>query len=148
MELRQRWWLLGICTGACGEREILCVFSSANFTRHVAGLAGLLSWYNMFLYFYEWAIYVASMEDLHLVENNREQWGSIPQGYRSDIQPPHEPIEDQVHCIWIWIEGMLKFEIKKAIVWYAEEPCPLLCWWVRGRQVASVSSSWELCTVT
>lgn len=48
------------------------MFNSANFTRDVAGLAGLLSWYNMFLYFYEWAIYVASMEDLHLVENNRQ----------------------------------------------------------------------------
>lgn len=47
------------------------MFNSANFTRDVAGLAGLLSWYNMVLYFYEWAIYVASMEH-HLVENNRE----------------------------------------------------------------------------
>lgn len=53
-------------------RQILCVFHSANFTRDVAGLAGPLSWYNMFLYFHEWAIYVASMEDLHLVGNNSE----------------------------------------------------------------------------
>lgn len=63
---------MGFCTGAGGGREILCMFNSANFTRDVAGLAGLLSRYNMFLYFYEWAIYVASMEDLHSVENNRE----------------------------------------------------------------------------
>lgn len=44
------------------------MFNSVNFTRDAAGLAGLLSWCNIFLYFYEWAIYVASMEDLHLVE--------------------------------------------------------------------------------
>lgn len=67
MEMKQRWWWLGFCPG--GEREILCMFNSANFTRDDVGL---LSWYKMFLYFYEWAIYAASMEDLHLVENNGE----------------------------------------------------------------------------
>lgn len=85
MEMRQRWWSLGFCTGAGGERGILCMFNSANFTRDDAGL---LSWYNMFLYFYEWAIYAASMEDPHLVENNGKWWGSASQGYRSDIWGP------------------------------------------------------------
>lgn len=41
-----------------------------------------------FSIFYEWAIYAASMEDLHLVENNGEWWGSASQGYRSDNRGP------------------------------------------------------------
>lgn len=83
MEMKQRWWWLGFCPG--GEREMLCMFNSANFTRDDVGL---LSWYKMFLYFYEWAIYAACMEELHLVENNGEWWGSALQGYRSDIRGP------------------------------------------------------------
>lgn len=56
-----------------GKKQIFCMFNSAHFTRDAAGLVRLLSWYNMFLYFHEWTIYVDSMEDVHLLKNNGER---------------------------------------------------------------------------